>query len=208
MKKLVKWAVPCALVAAVIAGIRMAGDAERSGISWPAERRPAADALPPGKVPLSEGSHHCLSVRQMLYVAELVKLEGGKVAGLKDERTLDRLMVGMGYRKERYDFEDQDGEVMAYAYDCELDQTGSMVRTRSTDANRVIVACGHQPESSNLVTLVVAGRAAYNELLMQIYDMNYYKGADGAFHKEGSRFRIFPSELVDGHGFEVDICRE
>ncbi len=208
VKRLAKWAALLALVAAVIAGIHMAGDDGKSERdSARAERRPAVGALP-GKAPPSEGSHHCLSVRQMLYIAELVKVAGGKVAGLKDEHALDRLMADMGYRKERYDFEDQDGEVIAYAYDCELDETGSMVRARSMDANRVIVACGHQPESSNLVALVVAGRAAYEELLMQIYGMNYYKGDDEAFHKEGSRFRVFPSELIDGHGFGVDICRE
>lgn len=196
-----------ALVAAVIAGIRMAGGEGRSEEDSGLTGRHDAAALP-GKVPPSEGSHHSVSVRQMLYIAELVMVEGGKVVGLKDERALDRLMTGMGYRKERYRFEEQDGEVMAYAYDCELDETGSMVRARSRDANRLLVACGYQPESSNIVMLVVADRAAYDELLMQIHGLNYYKADDEAFHKEGSRFRIFPSELMGGHGFEVDICRE
>ena len=207
MKRLTKWLLFLVLAVVLIACICYIMDAGKSqGAKSASDQLSATDSLV--KMPPSEGSRHCLSVRQMLYIASLVKVEGGKVCGLKDERAINRLMSGMGYRKERYDFLDQDGAVTAYAYDCELDETGSMVRARSRYANRVLVACGYQPESSILVALVVADRTTYDELRMQIYAQNYYKGEDEAFHKEGSRFCIFPSELMDGNGFELDVRRE
>jgi len=168
----------------------------------------AQDTLIEGRMPVSEGTHHCLSVQQMIYLAKMVKIRNGRVKGVKNEKKLDNLMVSLGYEKINYHFIDNDGDVLGYAYGCTLDETGSITGAKTKDANRVLVACDAQPDGSKLVTMTLLGRSAYNELLMEINGMNCYKTDDGAFHKDGSQYKIFPTELLDNNGFEIDICRD
>lgn len=166
------------------------------------------DTLIEGRMPASQGTHHCLSVEQMIYISQMVKVRNGRVRGVKSEEKLDGLMASLGYKKINYHFIDNDGDVLGYAYGCTLDETGSITDAKTKDANRVLVACDAQPEGSKLVSMTVLGRSAYDELLMQINGMNYYKADDAAFHKEGSQYKIFPAELLDNNGFEIDICRD
>lgn len=168
----------------------------------------AQDTLIEGRMPASEGTHHCLSVQQMIYIAKMVKFKNGRVTGVKSEQRLDAMMSALGYKKIYYHFIDNDGDVLGYAYDCTLDETGSIVGAKSKNANRVLVACDAQPIGSKLVTMTVLERSAYDELLMEINGMNLYKTDDGAFHKDGGQYKVFPTELLNNNGFEIDICQD
>lgn len=161
-----------------------------------------------GAEPPGEGTYHCLSIRQLLYVAELVRVENGRITGLKSEKLIDRLMRQNKYTKAASRFSDRDGQHISYAYRCSIDSDGAMTDERNDEASMVTVYCGGQPQSAPFVSIIVKKREIYGQLLMQTYALNYYKVDGGAFHKEGSRYSIFPTKLLDDNGYEVDIYRD
>lgn len=193
-----------AAATAVIAGTCFLASKKRQagkGATAIAVEETAADT----KVPPREGSRGCLSIRQLLYLAEFVDVKGNAVVGLKSEKAVDKFMTSMYYEKAKARFKERDGLQTCYSHDCSLDEMGSMTAAKSDDASVVMISSGGQPGTSWVVSMTVKSRKAYDELLMQMYALNYYQTDEGSFHKDGGRFKIFPSQLLDDNGYEVDI---
>lgn len=149
-----------------------------------------------------ESENHCISMARAMQLAQMVKVENGCIAGIRDSACVDSVMYRMGYVKSQHNYINLNGGVILYMYGCDVDDEGSMVNAKSAQANVVRISSLGQPEGSTLVALSVASRRVYDGLLDELADLGF-TGAEPEF-TDGT-FQVLADKFISGDGYIVQL---